>query len=70
MERSAGCAIVPVGEFQRYVTEQLIESCTVALTVELLPISTEHGVHSAFTVSVCAGGAAGGGGGGGGGGGW
>jgi hypothetical protein len=41
----------------------------VAVTVELFPISTEHGLQSAFTVSVCAGGAGMGGGGVGGGGG-
>src|SRR5258707_2764075 len=69
VERSAGCAIVPVGAVHRYVTAQLIESCTVAVTVELLPTSTEHGLQSAFTVRVCCGTTGGGGGGGGAGGG-
>src|SRR4051794_18085731 len=69
VERSAGCASVPVGADQRYVTAQLIESCTVAVTVELLPTSTSHGLHSAFTVRLCTGAGAGGGAGGAGGGG-
>src|SRR4051812_38788621 len=69
VERSAGCASVPAGALQRYVTAQPIELCAVALTVELFPTSTEHGLHSAFTVRVCAGAGAGGGGGGGAGGG-
>src|SRR5437773_246579 len=53
--RSAGCASVPIGAVHRYVTEQLVESCTVAVTVELLPTSTEHGLQSAFTVRLCTG---------------
>src|SRR5712664_2115845 len=65
VDRSEGCASVPVGADHREVTAQLIESCTVAVTVELLPTSTVHGLQSAFTVSVCSGGRTGGGGGGG-----
>src|SRR5260221_14735681 len=65
VDRSDGCASVPVGADQRYVTAQLIESCTVAVTVELLPTSTEHGLQSAFTVRVCTGATGGGAGGGG-----
>src|SRR5947199_8911311 len=71
VERSDGCASVPVGADHRYVTAQPIESWTVAVTVELLPTSTVHGLHSAFTVRLWTGGAgagtgvgAGGGGGG------
>src|SRR5207245_11625641 len=60
--RSAGCASVPVGAVHRYLTAHPIESCTVAVTVELFPTSTEHGLQSAFTVSVCCGAGAGGGG--------
>src|SRR3954469_8848094 len=72
VERSAGCARVPVGAVQRYVTGQLIESVTVAVTVDVLPTSTVHGSHAALTVKLCtgAGGGAAGGGGGGGGRGW
>ncbi len=71
VERSAGCASVPLGAVQRYVTAQLIESCTVAVTVEVLPTSTVHGSQAAFTDRLCTGAgiAAGGGVGGGGGGG-
>src|SRR5262249_56462945 len=69
VERSDGCASVPLGADQRYVTEQLIESCTVAVTVELRPTSTSHGLHSARTVRLCTGAAGGGAGGGGAGGG-
>src|SRR5437773_874720 len=53
--RSAGFASVPVGAVHRYVTAQPIESSAVAVTVELLPTSTVHGLHCAFTVSVCCG---------------
>src|SRR6266581_4565832 len=67
VDRSAGCASVPIGAVQRYVTAQLVESCAVAVTVELLPTSTEHGLQSAFTVRLCTGAGRGGGGGGGGG---
>src|SRR6185503_5331005 len=68
--RCVGLANVPVGALQRYVTAQLIESRGVAVTVELWPTCTVHGLHSAVTVSVCSGAgggatAAGGGGGGG-----
>src|SRR3954471_22472219 len=69
VERSAGCASEPLGADQRYVTGQLIESCTVAVTVELFPTSTSHGSHCARTVRLCSGAGAGAGGGGGGGGG-
>src|SRR5471030_2078159 len=69
VDRSAGCASVPLGAVQRYVTEQLIESCTVAVTVDVLPTSTEHGSHAALTLRLCTGGGNGAGGGGGGGGG-
>jgi uncharacterized protein YkwD len=64
VERSAGCASVPVGALQRYVTAHPIESVATAVTVDVLPTSTVHGLHSAFTVSVCGGGGGGGGGGG------
>src|SRR3977135_1700228 len=57
---SDGCASVPVGGVHRYVTAHPMELCGVAVTVELLPTSTEHGLHSALTVKVCTG--AGGGG--------
>src|SRR5690348_13151213 len=67
VSRWAGFASVPVGAVQRYVTAQPIELCTVAVTVELCPVSTVHGLHWALTLSVCS--RAGGGGGGGGGGG-
>src|SRR5262245_5193140 len=62
-------ANVPVGAVQRYVTAQLIESCTVADTVELAPTSTVHGLHAARTLSLWTAGGGGGGGAGGGGGG-
>src|SRR5579872_5449972 len=69
--RSAGCAIVPEGAVQRYVTAHEIESVTVAVTVELWPTSIVQGSHAARTLRLCCGatGASGGGGGGGGGGG-
>src|SRR5213080_5375842 len=57
VERSEGCASVPLGADQRYVTAQPIESVAVAVTVELRPTSTEHGLHSAFTLRLCGGGA-------------
>src|SRR5262245_48793472 len=70
--RWVGLANVPLGAVHRYVTAHMIESITVAVTVELCPTCTEHGLQSALTVSVCVGGGgvggAGGGGGGGGGG--
>src|SRR5476651_97840 len=69
VDRSAGLASTPEGAVQRYVTAQPIESCAVAETVELLPTSTVHGLHCAFTVRMCSGGGGGGGGDGGGGGG-
>src|SRR5712671_6773921 len=67
--RFVGFANVPLGAVHRYVTAHPIESCAVAVTVELLPISTVHGSQSALTVSVCTGAEATGGGGGAGGGG-
>src|SRR6185437_8950705 len=67
VDASAALASVPLGAAQRYVTAQLIESVAVAVTVALLPTSTVHGSHAAFTLSVCSGAGAGGGGGGGGG---
>src|SRR3954452_15361049 len=69
VERSAGCARAPLGAVQRYVTEQLIESVTVAVTVDVLPTSTVHGSQAALTLRLCTGAGAGVGGGGGGGGG-
>src|SRR5207247_10594099 len=51
---------VPAGALHRYVTVQPIESFTVAVTVDVLPTSTVHGLQAAFTDSVCSG--AGGGG--------
>ena len=53
--RSAGCASVPLGAVHRYVTAQLIESCTVAVTVDVWPTSTVHGSHAALTVRLCTG---------------
>ena len=53
--RSAGCASVPLGAVQRYVTAQPIESCTVAVTVDVLPTSTVHGSQAALTVRLCTG---------------
>src|SRR6185369_11840908 len=67
--RWAALANVPVGALHRYVTAQPIESCAVAVTVEVCPTWTVHGLHSARTVKVCVGAGAGAGGGGGGGGG-
>src|SRR2546430_454789 len=67
--RCAALAKVPVGALHRYVTAQPIESMAVAVTVDVWPTCTVHGLHSAFTVSVCVGAGAGAGGGGGGGGG-
>src|ERR1700680_409057 len=64
--RSAGCASVPLGAVHRYVTAHPIESCAVAVTVDVFPISTVQGSHAAFTVRVCTGAGGGGGGGGGG----
>src|SRR5215210_7759515 len=62
-------AKVPLGADHAYVTEQPIEDCGIAVSVEILPTSTEHGLHCALTVRSCAGaGGAGAGGGGGGGG--
>src|SRR5207247_9849541 len=66
--RSAGLASVPVGTVHRYVSGSPSGSCPVAVTVELLPISTVHGSHCARTVGGRFCGAGGGGGGGGGGG--
>src|SRR5688572_10258439 len=66
VERSVAFANVPLGADQRYVTAQLIELVAVALTVELRPTSTEHGLHSALTASWCSGAGGGGSGGGGG----
>src|SRR2546430_3373223 len=67
------CAValvnVPAGALHRYVTVQPIESFTVAVTVDVLPTSTVHGLQAAFTDSVCSGAGGGGGGGSGGGGG-
>src|SRR5438128_6032710 len=67
--RSAGFASVPLGAVHRNVTAQPIELCGIAVTVELLPTSTVHGLHCARTDRLCSGARAGGGGGGGGGGG-
>src|SRR3954447_23157357 len=53
VERSEGCASVPPGAVQRYVTAQLIESVTVAVTVDVLPTSTVHGSHAARTLRLC-----------------
>src|SRR5215510_5602005 len=69
VERSDGCASVPLGADQRYVTAQPIELFAVAVTVELPPDGTVHGLHSARTVRLCVGAAGGGAAGGGGGGG-
>ncbi len=55
VERSDGCASVPPGAVQRYVTEQLIESVTVAVTVDVFPTSTVHGSHAALTLRLCTG---------------
>src|SRR5438552_17712966 len=63
---AAGFAKVPVGAVHRYVTLQPMESCTVAVTVELWPTLTVQGLQAALTLSVCSGAAGGGGGGGGG----
>src|SRR5260221_12008999 len=49
-------ANVPDGAVQRYVTAQLIESCTGAVTVELWPTFTLPGLHSALTFSRWSGG--------------
>src|SRR4051812_48689617 len=57
---------VPAGALHSYVTEQPIESVTTALTVDVLPTSTVHGLHDARTDNSWAGGAGGGGSGGGG----
>src|SRR5438552_10505343 len=51
--RAVAFANVPLGAVHRYVTAQPIESCTVAVTVELWPTCTVHGLHAARTVSVC-----------------
>src|SRR5438552_18909278 len=64
-----GFVNVPAGALHRYVTVQPIESFTVAVTVDVLPTSTVHGLQAAFTDSVCSGAGGGGGGGSGGGGG-
>src|ERR671919_490611 len=45
---------------------QPIESCAVAVTFDVSPTVTVHGLHCASTVSVCCGATGGGGGGGGG----
>ena len=37
----------------KFPSARLIESCTVAVTVELARTSTLHGLQSAFTASVC-----------------
>src|SRR5689334_19441237 len=63
----AGLANEPVGALHSYVTTHPIESCAVAVSLEVPPTSTVHGLHCASTVSVCCGaGAVTGGGGGGG----
>src|SRR5262245_56944611 len=71
VERSAGLASVPLGVVQRYVNVSPSGSCASAVTVELRPTSTVHGLHCARTVGgrFCGAGGAGAGGGGGGGGG-
>src|SRR5688572_2123704 len=66
VSRLVGLANVPLGALQRYVTAQLIELCTVAVTVELVPTGTVHGLHAASTDRVCTCATGGGGGGGGG----
>ena len=47
------------------MTAQPVESVATALTVDVLPVSTVHGLHDAFTDSSCTGAGGGGGGGGG-----
>src|SRR5262245_8222158 len=63
---SVCCAVAfakaPDGAVHRYVTAQLIESITVAVTVELCPTFTVHGCHPALPLSRCSGGAGAGGG--------
>src|SRR5215470_19931442 len=55
VDRSDGCASVPLGADQRYVTAQPIELLAVAVTVEVPPVGTVHGLHSARTVRLCVG---------------
>src|SRR5687767_12920131 len=61
VSRAVGLANVPLGALHRYVTAQLIELCTVAVTVDGWPICTVGGLAVASTVRVCTTGAGGGG---------
>jgi hypothetical protein len=48
----AAFANVPVGALHRYVMVQPIESCAVAVTCDVAPVSTVHGLHAALTVRL------------------